>query len=329
MARAVMLTAPQEGARTPGVAIVDLKDDELAPGEVTVRVAYSTMNYKDALALTGKAPVVRAYPMVPGIDFAGEVERSEHPDFKPGDRVIANGWGMGEQTWGGYAQRVRVPASFLLHLPEPLGPRQAMSIGTAGYTAMLCVLALQREGVEPGHGEILVTGANGGVGSYAIAILAQRGYTVAASTGRPEHAEQLKQLGASEVIDRAALSAPGKPLARERWAGAVDSVGSHTLANVCAAIKYQGAVAACGMAQGLDFPGSVAPFILRGVRLIGVDSVYAPRPLREQAWQALARLPASCHDRIAEEIRLEDVIATAPRLLAGQVRGRVVVDVNA
>jgi len=329
MTRAIMLHAPEEGAKTPRVDIVTLADADLATGEVTVRVAYSTMNYKDALALTGCAPVVRSYPMVPGIDFAGEVEASEHPDFKPGDQVVANGWGMGENVWGGYAQRVRVPASFLLPLPDALTARQAMCIGTAGYTAMLCMLALEREGVTPDQGEILVTGANGGVGSYAIAILAQRGYTVCAATGRPEYADTLKQLGASSVIARDTLSTPGKPLAKERWAGAIDSVGSHTLANVCASIKSEGTVAACGMAQGLDFPGSVAPFILRGVRLIGVNSVYAPQSLRAQAWQALAELPAACHEQIAEEIRLDEVIATAPRLIAGQIRGRVVVNVNA
>lgn len=328
MVRAVILREPAEGSRKPQADIVSLSDDELALGDVIVRVEYSTMNYKDALAVTGKAPVVRSYPMVPGIDFAGIVEHSLDPSFTPGDVVVANGWGMGEQVWGGYAQRVRVPASFLLPLPGPLSTRQAMSIGTAGYTAMLCMLALEREGVMPGDGEILVTGANGGVGSYAVAILANRGYTVCASTGRPEHADALKKLGASSIIDRDSLSAPGKPLNKERWAGAIDSVGSHTLANVCASIKSEGTVAACGMAQGLDFPGSVAPFILRGVRLIGINSVYAPHALRRQAWEALAKLPAECHEQISEEIGLEDVISTAPRLIEGKVRGRVIVDVN-
>jgi len=329
MIRAVMLHAPDDGSNAPRAEIVTLAEADLAAGEVTVRVAYSTLNYKDALALTGRAPVVRSYPMVPGIDFAGEVQASDHPDFAPGDQVIANGWGMGESVWGGYAQRVRVPARFLLPRPAALTARQAMCIGTAGYTAMLCMLALEREGVTPDQGEILVTGANGGVGNYAIAILAQRGFTVCAATGRPEHAETLKQLGATSVIARDTLSAPGKPLAKERWAGAIDAVGSHTLANVCASIKSEGTVAACGMAQGLDFPGSVAPFILRGVRLIGINSVYAPQALRRQAWQALAALPATCHDQIAEEIRLDEVMAAAPRLLAGQIRGRVVVNVNA
>jgi len=329
LVQAVMLHAPQEGAKAPRAEIVALQDTDLPDGDVTVQVAYSTLNYKDALALTGHAPVVRSYPMVPGIDFAGTVAASTNPDFKAGDVVVANGWGMGETRWGGYAQRVRVPAHFLLPLPAPLTTRQAMCIGTAGYTAMLCVLALERQGVTPDQGEILVTGANGGVGSYAIAILAQRGYTVCAATGRPEHSETLKQLGAASVIARDTLSAPGKPLAKERWAGAVDSVGSHTLANVCASVKSEGTVAACGMAQGLDFPGSVAPFILRGVRLIGVNSVYAPQALRRQAWQALAALPAACHAQIASEVGLAEVIATAPKLIAGQIRGRVVVDVNA
>jgi len=329
MTRAIMLHAPDEGSKTPRAEIVTLLDHELAAGEVTVRVAYSTMNYKDALALTGKAPVVRSYPMLPGIDFAGEVEASQHPDFKPGDRVVANGWGMGETCWGGYAQRVRVPAHFLLPLPDTLTARQAMCIGTAGYTAMLCMLALDREGVTADQGEVLVTGANGGVGSYAIAILAQRGFTVCAATGRPEYGDALKQLGAATIIARDTLSVPGKPLAKERWAGAIDSVGSHTLANVCASIKSEGTVAACGMAQGLDFPGSVAPFILRGVRLIGINSVYASQDLRRQAWQALAELPTACHEQIAQEIRLDEVINTATKLIAGQIRGRVVVNVNA
>jgi len=328
MVRAVMLHAPDEGSRAPRAEIVTLSEHELAAGEVTVRVAYSTLNYKDALALTGKAPVVRSYPMVPGIDFAGEVQASDHPDFKPGDRVVANGWGMGESVWGGYAQQVRVPAHFLLPLPTALSTRQAMCIGTAGYTAMLCMLALERQGVRPEHGEILVTGGNGGVGSYAIAILAQRGYTVCAATGRPEYTETLQQLGAASVIARETLNTPGKPLAKERWAAAIDSVGSHTLANVCASLKAEGTVAACGMAQGLDFPGSVAPFILRGVRLIGINSVYAPQALRAQAWQALAELPTACHEQIAAEIPLDDVVASASRLIAGQIRGRVVVNVN-
>jgi len=323
-----MLQAPAEGSRKPQAEIVDLKEDELAQGDVVVRVDYSTMNYKDALALTGKAPVVRTYPMVPGIDFAGVVEHSVNAGFKPGDVVVANGWGMGETAWGGYAQRVRVPASFLQPLPKGLNTKQAMSIGTAGYTAMLCMLALEREGVMPRDGEILVTGANGGVGSYAIAILANRGYTVCASTGRPQHAEDLKRLGATSIIDRATLAEPGKPLNKERWAGAIDSVGSHTLANVCASIKSEGTVAACGMAQGLDFPGSVAPFILRGVRLIGINSVYAAHTLRAQAWEALAQLPAACHEAISEEIGLREVLDAAPRLIEGAIRGRIVVDVN-
>ncbi|TMS56981.1 oxidoreductase [Imbroritus primus] len=310
-------------------SIQTLDEAQLPEGDVTVRVEHSTLNYKDALAITGKAPVVRKFPMVPGIDLAGTVEQSTHVSFRPGDRVLLNGFGVGETHWGGLAQRARVSGDWLLPLPEPLTSLQAMSVGTAGYTAMLCVMALERHGLTPQQGEILVTGANGGVGSFAIGILKQRGYTVVASTGRMAEAERLKRLGASEVIDRATLSEPGKPLARERWAGVVDSVGSHTLVNACASTRYGGAVAACGLAQGLDFPATVAPFILRGVSLLGVDSVYAPRALREQAWAILARDMRELIGQVAELIPLEAAIDTAGALLRGEIKGRVVVDVNA
>lgn len=306
-----------------------LDEAQLPEGDVTVRVDYSTLNYKDALAITGKAPVVRKFPMVPGIDLAGTVESSTHAAFQPGDKVLLNGFGVGEVHWGGLAQRARVSGDWLLPLPAPLSAQQAMSIGTAGYTAMLCVLALERYGITPQHGEILVTGANGGVGSFAIGILARRGFTVVASTGRMAEAERLKRLGASEVIDRATLSEPGKPLAKERWAGVVDSVGSHTLVNACASTRYGGAVAACGLAQGLDFPATVAPFILRGVSLLGVDSVYAPRALREQAWNILARDMRDLIGQVAALIPLSDAIEAAGALLRGEIKGRVVVDVNA
>jgi acrylyl-CoA reductase (NADPH) len=329
MFKALMLEQPEAGSTAPRVSLADVDESQLPDGEVTVRVAYSTLNYKDALAITGQAPVVRKYPMVPGIDFAGTVEASEHPDLRPGDAVILNGWGVGESRWGGLAQRARVPAGYLLPLPAGLSARDAMAIGTAGYTAMLCVQALEEQGVKPGEGEILVTGANGGVGSFALAILAGRGYAVFAATGRPEQHDRLTALGAKGIVARETLSAPGKPLAKERWAAVVDSVGSHTLANACAATRYGGVVAACGMAQGLDLPGSVAPFILRGVRLIGVDSVQAPMARRRRAWQALAELAPAVLDRIAEEIPLAAAPQAARRLLDGGIAGRVVVNVNA
>jgi acrylyl-CoA reductase (NADPH) len=329
MFKALMLEQPEAGSTAPRVSIADVDESQLPDGEVTVRVAYSTLNYKDGLAITGQAPVVRKYPMVPGIDFAGTVEASDHPDFRPGDAVVLNGWGVGESRWGGLAQRARVPASYLLPLPAGLSARDAMAIGTAGYTAMLCVQALEEQGVTPAGGEVLVTGANGGVGSFALAILAARGYEVIAATGRPEQQDRLKVLGAKGIVARETLSAPGKPLAKERWAAVVDSVGSHTLANACAATRYGGVVAACGMAQGLDLPGSVAPFILRGVRLIGVDSVQAPMPRRRRAWQALAEVAPAVLERIAEEIPLSAAPEAARRLLDGLIPGRVVVNVNA
>ncbi|MNQ47981.1 Acrylyl-CoA reductase AcuI [compost metagenome] len=307
----------------------EIDDDQLPEGNVTVRVAYSTLNFKDGLAITGSSPVVRRFPMVPGIDLAGTVEVSEHPDFKVGDKVLLNGWGVGEGHWGGLAQKARLAGDWLIPLPRAFTEAQAMAIGTAGYTAMLCILALERNGVTPDQGEVLVTGANGGVGSFAIALLSALGYQVVACTGRPSEHAYLKQLGAREIIDRASLSGPGKPLAKERWAAVVDSVGSHTLANACASTRANGTVAACGLAQGMDFPGSVAPFILRGITLAGINSVTQPKARRIEAWDRLARdLDLGLLSLISHEIALSDAIDLAPRLLAGEVRGRVVVDVN-
>ncbi|MHB1075070.1 acrylyl-CoA reductase (NADPH) [Thiobacillus sp.] len=309
--------------------LVELDDAQLPEGDVLVRVEYSSINYKDGLAITGRAPVVRHYPMVPGIDLAGTVEHSTHPDWKPGDKVILNGWGIGEAHWGGLAQKARVNGDWLVPLPDGFSARQAMAIGTAGYTAMLCVLALEKHGIKPGDGQILVTGASGGVGSVAIVLLARLGYEVVVSTGRPSEGDYLKSLGANEIIERAQLAAPGKPLQKERWAGAVDTVGSHTLANVCATTRYRGAVAACGLAGGMDFPVTVAPFILRGVTLYGIDSVMAPRALRLQAWSRLQQdLDPHKLAAMTTEISLNKVIKTAPDILAGKLRGRMVVDVN-
>jgi acrylyl-CoA reductase (NADPH) len=311
-------------------SLVSLDEAALPPGEVTVRVEYSTINYKDALALTGKSPVVRKFPMVAGIDLAGRVESSTTPAWKPGDAVVLNGWGAGELHWGGLAQRARLPGDWLVALPAPLTTRQAMAIGTAGYTAMLCVLALERHGVKPADGEVLVTGAGGGVGGVAVALLSRLGFRVVASTGRPAEADYLRALGAAEIVDRATLSTPGKPLGKERWAGVVDSVGSHTLANACAQTKARGAVTACGLAGGMDFPASVAPFILRGVALYGIDSVMCPAPLRREAWQRLARdLDLTRLESMVRTVKLSEAIGVAAQLLDGKVRGRVVVDVNA
>jgi acrylyl-CoA reductase (NADPH) len=327
MYQALVIDKDEAGYRA---SIKQLDDDNLPEGDVTVRVDYSTINYKDGLAITGKSPVVRKFPLVAGIDFAGTVESSSHATWKAGDKVVLNGWGVGETHSGGLAQRARVRGDWLVALPSGLTTRQAMAIGTAGYTAMLCVMALQNHGLKPDSGDILVTGANGGVGSVAIALLSKLGYRVIASTGRVDQAEALKSLGAAEVIDRAELSAPGKPLAKERWAGVVDSVGSHTLANACAGTKYRGAVAACGLAQGMDFPGSVAPFILRGVTLYGIDSVMAPKAVREQAWARLAKdLDLAKLDSLVHEIPLAGALAAGADILAGKVRGRLVVNVNA
>ena len=307
-----------------------LTQADLPVGEVLVAIDYSSINYKDAMALTGTGKIIRSFPMVPGIDFAGTVVESSSADYKPGDKVVLTGWSVGERFWGGYSQMQRVKAEWLVPLPANLSSQSAMAIGTAGLTAMLCVMALAEQGVTPESGEILVTGASGGVGSVAIAILAARGYKVVASTGKLAEADYLKSLGAVEVMDRAALSAAGKPLQKERWAGVVDSVGSHTLVNAVAQVRYGGAVAACGLAQGMDFPASVAPFILRSVKLIGVDSVMAPRARRIAAWDLLAKeLKAETLATITQEIKLADALIWAPKILAGEVRGRLVVNVKA
>jgi acrylyl-CoA reductase (NADPH) len=304
-------------------------EDELMDGDVTVEVSHTTVNFKDGLALTGSSPVVRRWPMIPGIDFAGTVTTSTHDGIAVGDPVVLNGWGVGETHLGGYGQRARVPGEWLVPKPDAFSPAQTMAIGTAGYTAMLCVLALERHGVGPDAGPVLVTGASGGVGSVAIALLAGLGYEVVASTGKLDEADYLRSLGAAEVLDRAELSEPGRPLAKERWVGAVDSVGSHTLANVLAGTRYGGTVAACGLAQGMDLPGSVAPFILRGVTLAGVDSVMAPRPARLEAWGRLARdLELAKLDDITETRPLADAPALASEILAGAIRGRVVLTVD-
>jgi acrylyl-CoA reductase (NADPH) len=306
-----------------------LDESQLPEGDVTVRVDYSTLNYKDALAITGKGPVVRHFPLVPGIDFAGTVEHSGNASYKSGDKVVLNGWGVGEAHWGGLAQVARVKADWLIPLPGALTARQAMAVGTAGYTAMLCVMALERHGITPGDGEILVTGAAGGVGSVAVALLSKLGFRVAAMTGRPAQSDFLRQLGAAEIMDRAAYAGAGKPLAKERWAGAIDVVGSHTLANVCASLRYGGVVAACGLAGGMDFPATVAPFILRGVTLAGIDSVMRPRADRVEAWRRLSRdLEIKTLELLVEEISLTQAIERAGLFLEGQVRGRIVVDVN-
>jgi acrylyl-CoA reductase (NADPH) len=326
MFKGILITKDETGYQ----AQVQQIDDAVLPeGDVTIQVAWSTLNYKDGLAITGKSPVVRRFPMVPGIDFAGTVTESSNAAWKVGDNVVLNGWGVGETHCGGLAEKARVKGEWLVPLPAAFSARQAMAIGTAGYTAMLCVLALEKHGIKPADGDILVTGANGGVGSVAIALLAKLGYKVVASTGRPAEAEHLKALGASEVIDRAELSAPGKPIGKERWAGVVDTVGSHTLANACATTKYRGAVAACGLAGGMDFPATVAPFILRGVTLYGIDSVMAPLAVRLEAWERLGRdLDISKLDTFTREIGLAEAPAEAAELLEGKVRGRVVVDVK-
>ncbi len=315
---------------TYAAKLSDVDESGLPDGNVTVQVDYSTLNYKDSLAITGSSPVVRNFPMVPGIDLAGTVEESSHPEYKAGDKVVLNGWGVGEVHWGGLAQKARLNGDWLVGLPEAFTPKQAMAMGTAGYTAMLCVLRLEKNGVTPELGEILVTGAAGGVGSVAISILAKLGYTVTASTGRPgEQADYLKALGAAEIIDRKELSEKGRPLAKERWAGAVDAVGSQTLANICAAAKYGGTVAACGLAQGFDLPATVMPFILRGITLAGIDSVYCPKHRRMEAWSRLAAdLDVKHIERMINEIPLSGVIDAASDQLAGKIRGRLVVDVN-
>ncbi len=326
MFKAILINKDDAGYKA---ALQTVDEAALPAGDVTVQVEWSTLNYKDALAITGTSPVVRRFPMVPGIDFAGTVLSSTNAAWAAGDKVILNGWGVGETHCGGLAEVARVKGEWLLALPSNFTTRQAMAIGTAGYTAMLCVLALEKHGIRPADGEILVTGASGGVGSVAIAVLATLGYTVVASTGRLDEADYLKALGVSQVIDRSELSKPGKAISKERWAGVIDSVGSHTLANACASTKYRGAVAACGLAGGMDFPATVAPFILRGVTLYGIDSVMAPLQVRQEAWQRLSRdLDIAKLDAITHEIALSSAIGVANELLAGKVRGRVVVDVK-
>ena len=311
------------------VRLADFDERELMEGDVTVGVEYSTLNYKDGLALTGKAPVVRRFPMIAGIDFAGTVQSSSHPGWKPGDKVILNGWGLGETHLGGYAQKARVKADWLVRLPQSMSTRQAMAIGTAGYTAMLAVMALERAGVAPARGAVVVTGAAGGVGSVAIALLAKLGYTVIASTGRPAESDYLTGRGATEVIERKELTGPVRPLSKERWAGGIDAVGSTTLANVLSMTRYGGAVAACGLAGGTDLPTSVAPFILRGVSLIGIDSVMCPLAMRQQAWGRLETdLDQAKIAAMTAEIGLGEVVDAGARVVAGEVRGRIVVKVG-
>lgn len=324
--KAVRIDKAEKGTTA---ALTQFDEAELMDGDVTIRVEWSTLNYKDGLALTGKAPVVRRFPMIAGIDFAGTVEQSSHPAWKAGDKVVCNGWGMGETHLGSYAEKARVKGDWLVRLPDGMSARDAMAIGTAGYTAMLSVLALEKHGLRPADGPVVVTGAAGGVGSVAIAVLSKLGYQVIASTGRASEADYLRGLGASEIIDRNELSGPAKPLAKERWAGGVDSVGSTTLANLLSMTKYRGAIAACGLAAGMDLPSSVAPFILRGVCLLGIDSVMCPLELRKQAWTCLASdLDRAKLAEITHEINLDEVIAAGPRILGGQVRGRIVVKIS-
>jgi acrylyl-CoA reductase (NADPH) len=325
MFRAVRIDKAEKGTT---VALTQFDEADLMDGDVTVRVEWSTLNYKDGLAVTGKAPVVRRFPMIAGIDFAGTVEVSSNPNWKPGDKVIGNGWGMGETHLGAYAEKARVKGDWLVRLPDGMTTRDAMAIGTAGYTAMLSVLALEKHGLKPADGPIVVTGAAGGVGSVAIALLSKLGYRVIASTGRTSEEGYLKSLGAAEIIDRNELSGPAKPLAKERWAGGIDSVGSTTLANLLSMTKYRGAIAACGLAAGMDLPSSVAPFILRGVCLLGIDSVMCPIELRQAAWARLASdLNTAKLSEITQEISLDQVIDAGAKVLAGQVRGRIVVKI--
>lgn len=325
MFKGILIEKDDQGYRSN---VKEIDDSVLPEGDVTIKVAYSTLNYKDALAITGKGPVVRNFPMIPGIDLVGTVEESQSDKFKVGDQVLLNGFGVGEVHCGGLAEKARLKSEWLIPLPKGFSARQAMSIGTAGYTAMLCVIALEKHGITPEKGEILVTGANGGVGSFAISLLSTLGYTVVASTGRVDQADYLTKLGATEVIDRALLTEPGRPLAKERWAAAIDAAGSHTLANICASLKYGGVVAACGLAQGMDLSTTVMPFILRGITLAGIDSVMRPIADRIEAWDRLATmLDANVFDDIAKEIHLEEAIETAEQLIAGKVRGRVVVKI--
>lgn len=326
MFKAILIEKDDGGYRS---ALKVLDEADLPPGDVTVRVQYSTLNYKDALAITGAGPVVRRFPMIPGVDLVGTVEESRHAGYAVGDSVVLNGWGVGEVHWGGLAEKARLNGDWLVPLPSAFTPRQAMAIGTAGYTAMLCVMALERHGLTPDMGEILVTGAGGGVGGVAVALLSRLGYRVVGVTGRREEAGYIRNLGAAEVLEREEFSRPGKPLGKERWSGAVDVAGGHILANICASIRYGGIVAACGLAGGMEFPATVAPFILRGVTLAGIDSVMCPRARRLEAWERLGRdLDRQKLESIAAEIGLAEVIGYAEILLAGKLRGRVVVDVR-
>ena len=325
--KAVLITKDND---TYEAKLSEVDEAQLPEGNVTVKVDYSTLNYKDGLAITGASPVVRQFPMVPGVDLAGTVEDSSHPDYKAGDAVVLNGWGVGEVHWGGLAQKARLNGDWLVPLPDRFSARDAMAIGTAGYTAMLCVIALEKAGISPSSGPVVVTGANGGVGSVAIAILSKLGYHVIASTGRPNEADFLKDLGASEIIDRAELSEPGRPMGKERWVGGVDAVGSHTLANVIAQTSYGGAVAACGLAQGFDLPMTVMPFILRGVSLLGIDSVMQPKDVRIEAWNRIAQdLDLAKLEAITTVIGFDQIIETATDIVDGKVRGRVAIDMKA
>jgi acrylyl-CoA reductase (NADPH) len=324
--KAILIRKSDDG---PSVGLADFDDKDLMEGDVTVRVEWSCLNYKDGLALTGKAPVVRRFPMIPGIDFVGMVEASGHPDWKPGDRVILNGWGLGETHLGAYAEKARVKGDWLVSLPPGMTGREAMAIGTAGYTAMLAVLALERHGITPDRGPVVVSGAAGGLGSVAVAILAKLGYQVTAATGRTGEADYLKRLGAAEVIERAELTGPVRPLAKERWAGGIDAVGSTTLANMCAMTRYGGAVAACGLVGGMDFPAYVAPFILRAVSLLGIDSVQCPPSVRREAWKRLASdLDRGKLQAMTREIDLVEVVEAGRSIVEGQVRGRIVVKIR-
>jgi acrylyl-CoA reductase (NADPH) len=323
--KAILVSRDED--KKQSVAVTEISEGDLMEGDVTVAVEATTVNYKDGLAITGKAPVVRRFPLVPGIDFAGTVLSSSHPDWKKGDKVVLNGWGVGETHHGAYAERARVKGDWLVPLPKGMSARDAMAVGTAGYTAMLCVMALERFSISPDRGPVVVTGAAGGVGSVAISLLSRLGYHVVASTGRTEEETYLRELGASEIISRDELSGPAKPLAKERWAGGVDAVGSHTLANVLSMTSYGGAVAACGLAQGMDLPGSVAPFILRGVSLLGIDSVMAPKALRLEAWRRIAtELDHAKLAALSTTIGFDGIVDAAHRIMDGTIRGRVVVE---
>ncbi|MFL2682127.1 MAG: MDR family oxidoreductase [Alphaproteobacteria bacterium] len=327
MFNALVLNKEEDQKATGEIQEIDIS--QLPEGDVLVKVDYSTINYKDSLAITSSSPIIKSFPMVPGIDFAGTVEESTNSNFNEGDNVILNGFGVGEKYWGGLAQKARVNGDWLVHMPKEFTPKQAMAIGTAGYTSMLCVMALENNGITPDKGEILVTGATGGVGSVAISLLSKLGYNICASSGREEHSEYLKSLGASNIINRNELSEKGRPLNKERWAGAIDSVGSHTLANICASLKYGGTVAACGLAQGYDLPSTVMPFILRGITLAGVDSVYCPLKDRITAWDRLASdLNIDQLNDMISTIPLSEVVDTTHNMLAGKTHGRIIVDVN-